>query len=147
LKVKKVLGQEARQALQELLGDELEPAVAKQVRSLIRNLAANDVELTVQDLAELSHAVMGLESRETLTIAPESTGPVVISDEAGESLVGVCYGPEPGGHCPWAAEDGHLPCDGLWIASQGWQFKVAQDASEVCPLAVVLRDEVPERRE
>ena len=44
-----------------------------------------------------------------------------------------CNGPDEHGACPWASEDGKLPCDGDWITANGWTFRVAEDAT-LCPL-------------
>lgn len=91
--------------------------------------------MAMLDLAQLSRAVMA-------TSQPVSGGEyqasVVICSEEGEALVGMCDGPEPSGHCPWADPDGRLPCNGSWLSTQGWQFKVAQDATHLCPLTTLL---------
>jgi hypothetical protein len=132
---------EVRDALQELLSaDDYSPAVARRVRALVRDMEANDTELMMNSLAELSHAVMGCDSESPLTTRVDAPGSVTISDDDSGALVGICYGPDSGGRCPWAAEDGKLPCNGLRLTTRGWQFKVAEEASEFCPLAIVLRD-------
>ena len=65
----------------------------------------------------------------------DETG-VVICSEDGQELVGVCDGPEADGRCPWADVEGHLPCNGNWIAAGGWTLKVAEDARG-CPVAML----------
>lgn len=59
-----------------------------------------------------------------------------ICDEDGRPI-GVCDGPEDNGLCPWAAENGGIPCTGAWLTSMGWTFKVADDARSICPLAIL----------
>ena len=136
LKVKRILEAKAQEALKEMLaGGELAPAVAKRVRALLRDLAAQDVEMTMLDLAQLSRAVLACEAP-----APggEYQASVVIYSEDGEALVGMCDGPGPGGSCPRACPDGRLPCNGSWLSTQGWQAKIAEDATYLCPLTVLL---------
>lgn len=122
------------QALTELLAEDgLPPLVARHVRALVRDLAQDDIDMTMRDLAQLSRAVMGTEG-----FAASTVGTVAILGADGSALRGVCYGPMDDGCCPWAAQDGTLPCDGAWLAAAGWQFKVAEDARQICPLAVVM---------
>lgn len=136
MKVRKIIDAEAHGALKEMLADgELSPPVAKRVRALLRDLAAQDTEMVMLDLAQLSRSVLDSVQPEPVGEYPVS---VVICSEEGEALVGMCDGPEHGGSCPWADSNGRLPCSGLWLSTEGWQFKVAEDAKEVCPLAVVL---------
>lgn len=125
------------EALTELLAEDgLAPPIARRVRALLRDLAQNDVEMTMLDLAQLSRAVMGAE--ESAANAVDLPGPVAILGADASALGGVCYGPKVDGCCPWAGQDGTLPCDGAWLAAAGWQFKVAEDAKEICPLGAVL---------
>ena len=134
MKVRKILGPEAEGALKEMLEGELSPAVAKRVRALLRDLAADDMDMVVHDLAQLSRSISDMEQ----TIPDDYPASVVIYDQDDKAFVGMCDGPEPDASCPWADSDGRLPCSGLWLSKDGWQFKVANDAKDVCPLAVVL---------
>lgn len=136
MKVRKIIDAESQGALKEMLADgELSPPVAKRVRALLRDLAAQDTEMVMLDLAQLSRSVLDSEQPAPAGEYPAS---VVICSEEGEALVGMCDGPEPDACCPWADSNGRLPCSGLWLSTEGWQFKVAEDATEVCPLAIVL---------
>lgn len=136
LKVKKILEAEAQEALREMLASgELASGVAKRVRALLRDLAAQDVEMTMLGLAQLSRAVLACEAPAR---GGEYQASVVICSGDGEALVGMCDGPEPGGSCPRASPDGRLPCGGSWLSTEGWQFKVADDATYLCPLTVLL---------
>ena len=137
MKAREILQADAERTLKEMLADgELSPAISKRVRALLRDLAKEDMEMAMLDLAQLSRAVMATE--EPVSGGEEYPASVVICSDAGEALVGMCDGPEPGGQCPWASPDGRLPCSGSWLSTRGWQFKVAEDAMDVCPLAVVL---------
>lgn len=136
MKIKSVLETGAQEALKEMLTDaELSPAIARRVRALLRDLAKEDMEMAMLDLAQLSRAVMASKK-------PSSSGEyqasVAICSEDGEPLVGMCDGPAPGGECPWVSPDGKLPCSGSWLSTQGWQFKVAEDATYLCPLSALL---------
>jgi hypothetical protein len=62
--------------------------------------------------------------------------PAVILNEEGDEIVGVCDGPLPNGHCPWADCEGHLPCNNKYLVAGGFPFKVAEDA-KLCPVAVL----------
>lgn len=136
MKVKKILEADAQEALKEMLaGGELAPAVSKRVRALLRDIAAQDVEMTMLDLAQLSRAVLACEAPSGVD---EYQASVLICGEDGDALVGMCDGPEPGGSCPWAGPDGRLPCNGSWLSTQGWQVKIAEDATYLCPLTVLL---------
>lgn len=136
MKIRQVLEPDMEETLKGILANgELSPAVEKRVRALLRDLANQDMEMAMLDLAQLSRAV--LDSEQPI-VTDETPASVVICTEDGKALAGMCDGPEADGCCPWADSDGRLPCDGLWLASQGWQFKVAEDATYVCPLAVVL---------
>ncbi len=134
MKVRKIIGPEAEGALKEMLAGELSPAVAKRVRALLRDLAADDMDMAVHDLAQLSRSVMDTDQ----AVSTEYPSSVVICDEDGKAFVGMCDGPEQQGSCPWKDSTGRLPCSGLWLSTEGWQFKVASDAKDICPLAVML---------
>ncbi|MEX0682580.1 MAG: hypothetical protein WED85_09395 [Dehalococcoidia bacterium] len=136
MNVKNILETGTQQALKEMLSDaDLAPAVAKRVRALLRDLAREDMAMAMLDLAQLSRAVM---ASQTPAPGGEYRASVAICSEAGEPLVGICDGPEPGGECPWAGTDGKLPCNGSWLSTQGWRFKVAEDATYLCPLTSLL---------
>lgn len=138
MKVRKVVEPKAQEAFRDMLAaGELSPQVAVGVRALLRDLAAQDIEMAMLDLAQLSRSV--LDSSGTAIPEEEYPASVVICTEDGEALAGMCDGPEEDGSCPWADATGRVPCSGLWLATEGWQFKVAEDAKDVCPLAVVLQ--------
>jgi hypothetical protein len=144
MKVKKVIEPDIREALTELLAEEeLAPHVAQRVRALLRDLAKHDLEMTMLDLAQLARAVVA--GQEPVPGAPDIPGPVTIYGDD-EALRGVCYGPMEDRRCPWAGPEGALPCNGSWLAAAGWEFKVAEDAREICPISVLMAQTGLERK-
>jgi hypothetical protein len=111
------------------------PAVAPQIRSLLRALAAEDLRMAMLDLVQLSRALSGL-SGSGLNDEDAFGAQTLICTEDGQGLVGICDGPDKGGHCPWEDLEGKLPCNGSWLMTNGWMFKVADDAA-ICPMAAL----------
>jgi hypothetical protein len=111
------------------------PAVAPQIRSLLRDLAAEDLRMAMLDLVQLSRALSGL-SGSGLNDEDAFGAQTLICTEDGQGLVGICDGPDKGGRCPWADPEGKLPCNGSWLMTNGWMFKVA-DEPAICPMAAL----------
>jgi hypothetical protein len=111
------------------------PAVAPRIRSLLRNLAAEDLRMAMLDLVQLSRALSGL-SGSGLNDEVAFGAQTLICTEDGQGLVGICDGPAKRGHCPWADAERKLPCNGSWLMTNGWMFKVADDAA-ICPMAAL----------
>jgi hypothetical protein len=110
------------------------PAVTKRIRALLRDIQAEDLGMVMFDVAQLSRV---------LSETPDHTGhpegyeaSVMICTERGEGMVGMCDGPDREGKCPWAEADGRVPCNSTWLATNGWMFKVADDA-KACPVSVL----------
>ena len=64
----------------------------------------------------------------------EPIAPAVILNEEGDDIIGVCDGPISDGSCPWADQQGQLPCHGKYLVAGGFPFKVAEDA-RLCTVA------------
>jgi hypothetical protein len=111
------------------------PAVAPQIRSLLKDLAAEDLRMAMLDLIQLSRALSGLGGN-GLKGEDAFGAQTLICTEDGQGLVGICDGPDDGGYCPWANAEGKLPCNGSWLMTSGWMFKVAGDAA-ICPVAAL----------
>jgi hypothetical protein len=110
------------------------PAVTKRVRALLRDLQAEDLRMVMFDVAQLSRVLFEIPDR---TLHPEGyEASVMICTEEGEEMVGMCDGPGHEGTCPWADADGRVPCNSTWLVTNGWMFKVADDA-KVCPVSVL----------
>jgi len=111
------------------------PSVAPRIRSLLRDLAAEDLRMAMLNLVQFSRALSGL-SGSDLNAEDGFGAATLICTEDGTGLVGICDGPDNRGHCPWADTQGRLPCSSEWLMTSGWMFKVADDAA-ICPLAAL----------
>jgi hypothetical protein len=111
------------------------PSVAPKIRSLLRDLAAEDLRMAMLDLVQLSRALSGL-SGSGLTEDETFGAQTLICTEDGTGLIGICDGPDTRGQCPWAGADGNLPCKGSWLTTSGWMFKVAENPV-ACPVAAL----------
>jgi len=109
------------------------PALAPRIRSLLKDLAAEDFRMAMLDLVQLSRALAGLSGS---NLNDEYCVSTWISTEDGKGLVGICDGPDYRGLCPWADPEGKLPCKSQWLMTSGWMFKVTEDAA-ICPLAAL----------
>jgi hypothetical protein len=110
------------------------PRTAPRMRSLLKNLAADDLSMALLELAQLSRADKGGRS-------DNGAQPTLLFSEDGRKLTDVCFGPDPKGCCPRSDASGAIPCTGAWLERTGWMFKVAEDA-RMCPL-VALGLEAP----
>lgn len=122
-----------------IIGDELPPELKRRVRTLVADLARDDLPMALLDLAQLHRALTGIASesdRAKPAGAPaEAAGaPTLIYDREGTMIEERCTGPEPTGRCPRAGPGCPVACAGRWILATGWNFKVAADATS-CPLA------------
>ncbi len=111
------------------------PALAPRIRSLLKDLAAEDLRMAMLDLVQLSRALSGL-SPSHLNNEDQLGATTLICTEDGKGLVGICDGPDHRGLCPWADPEGKLPCNSQWLMTSGWMFRVTEDAA-ICPLAAL----------
>src|SRR6266540_3444421 len=102
------------------------PALAPRIRSLLKDLAAEDLRMAMLDLVQLSRALSGL-SASYLNNEHQRGATTLICTEDGKGLVGICDGPDHRGLCPWADSEGKLPCNSQWLMKSGWTFKVTED--------------------
>ncbi len=109
------------------------PALAPRIRSLLKDLTAEDLPMAMLDLAQLSRALSGLSGS---NLNDEYCASTWICTEDGSGVVGICDGPDYRGLCPWADSEGKLPCKSQWLMTSGWMFKVTEDAA-ICPLAAL----------
>ena len=127
---------DSRPEVEELVGllakDGLSPALEAKVRAFLGDLADHDLEKARRDLENLSRALLASDE-DAHERYPAS---VVITEEGAKTVVGYCEGPDPGGRCPYRAEDGRLPCGGSWLSTDGWTLQVAEDAKD-CPVTVL----------
>ncbi len=126
--------QSLRQAAPVVLADDLPPALKDRVRSLLRDLSADDVSMALLDLAHLYRAVAGTGNR--VAAAPRDDGNdqrrVLIFGEDETTVADVCAGPDQSGICP-RAQGESVACADRWLMASGWMFKVAPEA-DLCPL-------------
>lgn len=118
-----------------VVADDLPPALRRRVRSLLSDLAADDISMALLDLANLYRSVAGITGEALATVATESAEqqPVLIFGEDGETVAEVCNGPGRSGACPRALRGDHVVCADRWLMASAWMFKVAPDAV-LCPL-------------
>jgi len=109
------------------------PTLAPRIRSLLKDLTAEDPWMTTVDLVQLSRALSVLSGR---NLNDEYCASTWICTEDGTGVVGICDGPDRRGLCPWADKKGKLPCNSQWLRTSGWMFKVTEDAA-ICPLAAL----------
>jgi hypothetical protein len=109
------------------------PALARRIRSLLNDLAAEDLRMAMLDLVQLSRALSWLSGS---NVNDEYCASTWICTEDGKGLVGICDGPDYRGLCPWSDSEGRLPCNSQWLMTSGWMFKVKEDAA-LCPLAAL----------
>lgn len=109
------------------------PALAPRIRSLLKDLAVEDLRMAMLDLVQLSRALSGLSGS---NLNDEYCASTSICTEDGKGLIGICDGPDHRGLCPWVDSEGKLPCNSQWLMTSGWMFKVTEDAA-ICPLAAL----------
>lgn len=115
------------------------PALAPRIRSLLKDLAAEDLPMAMLDLVQLSRALSGLSGS---NLNDEYRASTWICTEDGTGEVGICDGPDYQGLCPWADSESKLPCKSQWLMTSGWMFKVTEDAV-ICPLAALGLSHTP----
>jgi hypothetical protein len=115
------------------------PALAPRIRSLLNDLAAEDIRMAMLDLVQVSRALSGLSGS---NLNDEYCASTWICTEDGTGVVGICDGPDYRGLCPWADSEGKLPCNSQWLMTSGWMFKVTEDAA-ICPLVALGLSSTP----
>jgi hypothetical protein len=118
-----------------VVADDLPPALQLRVRSLLRDLSADDISMAILDFANLYQSVAGITNEAPATVATGSAEqqPVLIFGEDGETVAEVCTGPDQFGACPRALSGDHVVCADRWLMASAWMLKVAPDAV-LCPL-------------
>jgi hypothetical protein len=119
------------------------PVIAPRIRSLLKDLAADDLRMAMLDLVQLSRALSGVSGG---NLNDEYCASTWICTEDGKGLVGICDGPDYRGLCPWADSEGKLPCNSQWLMTSGWMFKVTEDPA-ICPLAALGLSTTPTEEE
>ena len=133
---------EIQSNLSAVVDDELPAELRERVRSLLSDLARNDLSMALLDLAQLSRSLAGT-ARAAAGVNRTSPAPgtatsvrVLIYGEGERSVTEQCEGPTRSGACPRVSVGSPVACVGRWIMAAGWRFMVASDVTS-CPVAEV----------
>lgn len=124
-----------------ITADDLPPHLRARVKTLIHDLANDDLPMALLDLAHLYRALASAPGRrgEDATMGLPSTNErfaTLIYTHDQSAIEDVCDGPDDVGRCPRAEVGDAAACAGRWIMAKGWNFKVAADAG-ACPLVAL----------
>ena len=133
---------EIQSNLSAVVDDQLPAELRERVRSLLSNLARNDLSMALLDLAQLSRTLTGTAQRaagadRSFRVPGVGTGVRVLIYGKGERAVAEqCEGPTGSGGCPRVIPGAPVACAGKWIMAAGWRFMMACDAAS-CPVAEI----------
>jgi hypothetical protein len=127
--------------MREQNGNELDailadPYVTGRIKALVFDLVNDDWELVLHDLERLCRAVKtgpAEDSELSTREVPEVVGASIYYEDEGTTVEEFCQGPDEAGDCPRAEAGSLVACAGKRLATRGWDFGVAEDAT-VCPM-------------